>query len=118
MTDAEVFKPTIYETKALLAFAEAHGRTWKKTLTEVYWPNARLWRGPDGRDDVIGSVLHGIRNRYGPSWLLDPRVTLFALSVHLAELNDREKARELADWAQELADSLKQSFDPDPADRP
>lgn len=86
---APIALPAKAETEALLAFAEAKGRKWKDELSMVYWYNARLWTGPKGDDQAIGSVLHGIRNHpsFGPSWLLDPRVTVLALSVHLAVLN-------------------------------
>lgn len=57
------------DTAALQSFANAHGRKWKDVLSNTYWYNARLWRGPDGNDDRIGSVLHGIRNDFGPGWL-------------------------------------------------
>ena len=60
---------TADELAALTAFAGAHGRRWKSELNNVYWYNARLWRGVDGRDDIVGSVLHGLRNTHGPSWL-------------------------------------------------
>lgn len=51
---------------ALDAFAKAYGKKWRSTLTEVYWYNARVWRG-DGsaRDDRRGAILHGIRNTPG-----------------------------------------------------
>jgi hypothetical protein len=57
------------EQEALVRFAEAHGRNWKSVLTDIYWYNARLWRGERGDDDYVGSVLHGLRNRLGPDWL-------------------------------------------------
>lgn len=56
------------EVAALQAFANAHGRKWKSELSNVYWYNARLWRGPT---ENTGSILHGIRNNYGPTWLYD-----------------------------------------------
>lgn len=62
-------EPTPADLAALQQFANAHGRNWKSELSNVYWYNARLWRGVDGRDDVIGSTLHGIRNTFGPKWL-------------------------------------------------
>jgi hypothetical protein len=45
------------ETLALQAFADEHGRNWRRELSDVYWYNARLW--------------HGIRNDLGPKWLYD-----------------------------------------------
>lgn len=58
------------EIDALQAFADAHGRKWKEELSMVYWYNARLWTGgTPGRN--MGSILHGIRNNYGPTWLYD-----------------------------------------------
>lgn len=59
------------EAAALQAFADAHGRSWRRELSEVYWYNARLWRGPDGSDDRVGYTLHGIRNNFGPTWLFN-----------------------------------------------
>lgn len=56
------------EIAALQAFAKEHGRRWKDELTDVYWYNARIWRGPDER---MGYLLHGLRNEFGPTWLLD-----------------------------------------------
>lgn len=53
---------------ALQAFADAHGRNWKSELSDVYWYNARIWRGPE---ENMGYVLHTIRNNYGPEWLYD-----------------------------------------------
>ncbi|TCV62291.1 hypothetical protein [Neorhizobium sp. S3-V5DH] len=57
------------ETDALVAFAAAHGRRWKAILSEVYWYNARLWSDSSG--NRVGSVLHGLRNEFGPTWLFD-----------------------------------------------
>lgn len=51
---------------ALQAFAAAHGPKWKSVLTDTYWYNARIWRGPE---DGYGYLLHGIRNQFGPAWL-------------------------------------------------
>jgi hypothetical protein len=56
------------ETLALQAFADEHGRNWRRELSDVYWYNARLWRGPEAG---MGSELHGIRNDLGPKWLYD-----------------------------------------------
>lgn len=53
---------------ALQAFANAHGRKWKEELSMVYWYNARIWRGPL---ENTGSMLHAIRNNFGPTWLYD-----------------------------------------------
>jgi len=61
--------PTEADLAALQSFADAHGPKWKDTLSMTYWYNARLWRGADGRDDIIGSTLHAIRNNFGPTWL-------------------------------------------------
>ena len=56
------------EQAALRAFAAEHGKAWKRELAEVYWYNARVWRGPRPQD---GHLLHGLRNRLGPRWLAD-----------------------------------------------
>ncbi|MDX0230290.1 hypothetical protein GOC14_06980 [Sinorhizobium meliloti] len=37
-------------------------------MSDVYWYNARIWRGPE---ENMGYVLHTIRNNYGPEWLYD-----------------------------------------------
>ena len=41
---------------------------WKDALSQVYWYNARVWTGGEPGD---GSVLHGLRNDLGPTWLYD-----------------------------------------------
>lgn len=51
------------ELAALKAFAQQHGRSWKKVLAETYWPNARIWRDQ--------YALHNLRNDLGPEWLKD-----------------------------------------------
>jgi len=56
------------EIAALQAFADAHGRLWRATLTDVYWYNARIWTGPV---PGMGNTLHAIRNEFGPTWLYD-----------------------------------------------
>lgn len=67
-----------YELQALKEFAAAHSskksltrgnRNWKEELGNTYWYNARIWRG--GSFPNAGSVLHGIRNEFGPTWLFD-----------------------------------------------
>ena len=59
---------TIEELDAVRAFAAAHGRTWKSQLNNTYWWNARIWRDDDG-STRHGTVLHGLRNSLGCSWL-------------------------------------------------
>jgi hypothetical protein len=61
--------PTRGDFAALQSFADAHGKHWKTVLTDTYWYNARLWRGPAGDDERTGSTLHAIRNNFGPDWL-------------------------------------------------
>lgn len=60
---------TELQTAALQAFADENGRFWKTVLNNVYWYNARIWRGQtrDGRE--CGYVLHSLRNSHGPRWL-------------------------------------------------
>lgn len=53
------------EKAALRRFIAAEGRTWRAKLTEVYWYNARMWRGP-GSEEGDGAILHGLRN--DPRW--------------------------------------------------
>jgi hypothetical protein len=72
----DVFRAlTEFEHQSLEAFAEAHRyqrnrsrgcRTWRAQLSDIYWYNARIWRGPV---EGMGSALHGIRNDLGPTWL-------------------------------------------------
>jgi hypothetical protein len=66
-----------FEHESLEAFALAHHRqkdrtqgcrSWREELSMVYWYNARIWQGPV---PGMGSVLHGIRNEFGPTWLYD-----------------------------------------------
>jgi hypothetical protein len=59
---------TSAEQAAIQAFAKAHGRKWKATLSQKYWYNARIWRDDDG-DSAMGTLLHGVRNDLGASWL-------------------------------------------------
>lgn len=60
---------TADQIKALSDFACAHGMGWKLELSMTYWYNARLWRGRHGTDNMVGSILHGLRNSHGPDWL-------------------------------------------------
>jgi hypothetical protein len=60
---------TTEELAALQAFAAESGRCWKRDLMNTYWYNARIWRDADG-STFHGSVLHGLRNRLGASWLV------------------------------------------------
>lgn len=73
----EYREATEAEHEALEAFAAAHKKpsqrarsslNWREELGNVYWYNARLWRGPK---ENMGSILHGIRNDLGPTWLFD-----------------------------------------------
>lgn len=59
---------TAEERGALERFQAAHGRRWREELGNVYWYNARLWGDGEPGD---GSILHGIRNTFGPTWLWD-----------------------------------------------
>ncbi|WP_371411696.1 hypothetical protein, partial [Paracoccus sp. SY] len=49
---------TVEEREALRAFAAEHGRCWKAELRQQ-WMNASA-----------SPVLHSLRNRLGPSWLV------------------------------------------------
>jgi hypothetical protein len=62
---------TTDDVAAIQAFAKDHGHTWKTTLACTYWYNARVWSGPKGTpySTEQGSILHGLRNSHGPSWL-------------------------------------------------
>lgn len=60
------------QLEAITLFAREEGRTWKATLSDVYWYNARIWWS---RADIhckanYGYILHGLRNSHGPSWLM------------------------------------------------
>lgn len=61
---------TTEEIAALEAFASEYGRTWKSTLSDTYWYNARIFYARGNYDDSRpGALLHGLRNSHGPSWL-------------------------------------------------
>ncbi|QIG74600.1 hypothetical protein EVC11_018 [Rhizobium phage RHph_I20] len=66
MTERRYRDLTQEELEALQAFAAEYGRQWKGVLSNVYWYNARVWRGGKPND---GYILHGLRNSLGPSWL-------------------------------------------------
>ena len=73
MMNSEYRELTQEELAALVAFAKAYGRakkgrTWKDELSMIYWYNARIWTGPV---PGMGNLLHGIRNKFGPTWLYD-----------------------------------------------
>lgn len=57
-TAANPNQPTAEEIDALRAFAAAHGRCWKAALRQR-WMKANA-----------PAILHGLRNRLGPSWLV------------------------------------------------
>lgn len=62
---------TADERAALQRFADAEnrkGEPWRDHLNNVYWYNARIWQGGEVND---GSLLHGLRNDLGPTWLYD-----------------------------------------------
>lgn len=71
---------TTLELEALQAFAKQEGRKWKAILNEVYWYNARLWRSDKhpatltDNEKQFGSILHGLRNSHGPSWLMEFKI--------------------------------------------
>ena len=54
------------ELEALRIFAADYGKQWKEKLSMVYWYNARIYRGRDGKQYP---ELHSLRNEFGPSWL-------------------------------------------------
>lgn len=56
------------EARIQAAFAEAHGKKWRDTLSMTYWYNARIWRDRSGKEHP---VLHAIRNEFGPTWLYE-----------------------------------------------
>ena len=61
---------TAEEIAALRSFAAEYGRKWKSVLSDTYWYNARLFYARGNYDDSRpGSLLHGLRNSHGPSWL-------------------------------------------------
>lgn len=53
---------------ALLDWRRRKGRSWKQMLNDA-------WRTGADDDDPRGSSLRQIRNRLGPSWLVDLRPT-------------------------------------------
>lgn len=48
---------TTDEVRALQAYAQKHGRTWKQALRDEWYVASSI--GP----------LHALRNTHGPSWL-------------------------------------------------
>jgi hypothetical protein len=54
------------EAAAVAAFAKEHGRTWKNTLRDIYWYNARTWRETPDDNGNRGAMLHHLRN--DPRW--------------------------------------------------
>lgn len=59
---------TSQERQALRIYRQAAGRTWKFQLSNDWLRS---------RSDLVGdqtySVLHGLRNRLGPTWLINFR---------------------------------------------
>lgn len=55
-------QPTAEQIEALRAFAAKHGRTWKSKLIDA-------WTGWGNIQD--GPILRGVRNEFGPTWLID-----------------------------------------------
>jgi hypothetical protein len=55
------------ELEALQIFAAEFGKKWKETLSFTYWYNARIYRAR--RDGKEYTVLHRMRNEFGPEWL-------------------------------------------------
>jgi hypothetical protein len=53
------------ELDALRSYAKERGRFWKRELS-LDWYNARAI-------GERGSILHGLRNRLGPTWLANFR---------------------------------------------
>lgn len=60
-------KATQAQLDALRMFASANGRNWKSELREI-WENGRYSSYDLGGADP--AMLQGIRNLYGPSWLV------------------------------------------------
>ncbi|UTC28517.1 hypothetical protein GURKE_05150 [Brevundimonas phage vB_BpoS-Gurke] len=66
MTDTFVYRPLSGAAAAALqSFANAHGPGWKNVLCDAWADSTEM------DDDTHGIELRLIRNRYGPSWLLD-----------------------------------------------
>jgi len=59
---------TAEDIAALRNFAAEHGPKWKDAL-HLDWYNARLSHCQDMPER--GTILHGLRNNLGPSWLCD-----------------------------------------------
>ncbi|MCJ2098462.1 hypothetical protein [Methylobacterium sp. E-046] len=70
----------VAELTALIRYARAHGRFWKRELNEA-WASGRDER------EVDASALRRVRNTIGPSGL-----TKFALNGLIAVLSAREGA--------------------------
>ncbi len=64
---AELYDPlTPEEQRSLVAFAEDHGRTWKRALRDHWW-NATVPYGYDAN-------LYALRNSHGQTWLANYRL--------------------------------------------
>jgi hypothetical protein len=57
-------EPTPEMLAALQAFANKHGRTWKRTLSDMWMDGRDEWQ-PDAHQ------LRSVRNQLGPTWLYD-----------------------------------------------
>jgi hypothetical protein len=53
---------TTEQEDALVAYAQAHGRTWKQQLQRDWMAAGSRWDGPY-------HLLHRLRNTHGPAWL-------------------------------------------------
>lgn len=82
------------ELAALKAFAAEYGREWKQYLMAAWLSSAHRGRAMGGKDT---GILRGIRNTFGPSWLVDFRFP-----------DDSQKAvdADLACWNVEFTDTF------------
>lgn len=50
------------QRQRLQQFAFVHGKTWKKTLNDMWWDGSDAYQHD-------GHLLRQIRNQHGPQWL-------------------------------------------------
>ena len=61
-------KPTAEQLNALAIWAEENGRNWKSALRQA-------WMTGDYGTFDRSNILQGIRNQFGPSWLVSFRLS-------------------------------------------
>lgn len=73
------------EAEALKAFAAEYGRHWKMYLMAAWMSSSYRGRQMGGKDT---GILRGIRNQFGPSWLVDFKMSDLDLHCWNVEFTD------------------------------